>query len=145
MAWWFRRANNRDVSTGPLACLFAHLTPITRSIAPHCLLAHSAALTRSLARSLTYLFLCFWNSEIFYAPESGYSEPYCIASSLSVLPGSRLEESRQRKSGFEASLSYFFVVVVVEKVSFFLQLFLCCLSPPPLFKRARIRRALRCA
>ena len=59
-AQWSRTAMNRDVSTGPLARLFARsLAPLTRSLAPDCSvlasLAPSAALTHSLAHSLRSL------------------------------------------------------------------------------------------
>ena len=39
MALWSRTANNLNVSTGPLACLFAYsLAPLTRLLTPYCLL-----------------------------------------------------------------------------------------------------------
>ena len=51
---WFCQANNRDASTGPLAC------PLARPLAP---------LTHSLRSS--------WESVIFDVPYSGCSEPWC--------------------------------------------------------------------
>ena len=59
---WSRTAKIPDVSTWPLACLFAHsLAPLTRLLAPltcllarHCLLCSCSPLTRSLTCSLTH-------------------------------------------------------------------------------------------
>ena len=54
IARWVRKARNRDVSTGPLACPFAcSLAPLTRLLAPHCSLRSRAPL-RSLVRSLAH-------------------------------------------------------------------------------------------
>ena len=55
---WGRTTNNRDVSTGPLARLFAHLlAPLTRLLIPDCLLC-----SRPLLRSLVCLLAHFAHS-----------------------------------------------------------------------------------
>ena len=52
---WARSTKKPDVSTGPLACPFAHsLAPLTRSLTPHYLLGSCASLTRSLPHSLCF-------------------------------------------------------------------------------------------
>ena len=54
VALWSGTNKNRDVSTRPLACLFARsLVPLTRLLAPPCLLLLRAPL-RSLVRSLAH-------------------------------------------------------------------------------------------
>ena len=57
IAQWFRTAKDRDISTGPLACLFASLLALlTCVLAPHCLLhsRRSAALICSLSWPFTH-------------------------------------------------------------------------------------------
>ena len=54
-ALWFKTTKNPDVSTGPLARLFAcSLAPLTHLLAPHCSLCLRAHCAHSFARSLTY-------------------------------------------------------------------------------------------
>ena len=62
-AQWFRRAKNRDASTGPPAHSFACSLPLlTRSLALHCLLRLRAPL-RTFARSPTHSLPSSWESE----------------------------------------------------------------------------------
>ena len=60
----FRRTKNQEVSTGPLAHLYAHLlAPSIHLLAPHCLLCSAAlisSLGRSLANSLTFELVGKW-------------------------------------------------------------------------------------
>ena len=75
-ARWARKAKNRDVSTGPLACPFARsLAPLTRLLAPHCSLRSRAplrSLVRSLAHSLAPELVGQWNIFVQFSrcPES---------------------------------------------------------------------------
>ena len=53
VAQWSETAKSRDVSTGPLARLFAHsLAPLTHLLAPHCLLRPFARTAHSLTPEL---------------------------------------------------------------------------------------------